>query len=54
MSVANETGNSEAYRRLRYPELLELLCRVAKYMFKENKSESSQLPFIKQLEYTLD
>ena len=34
MSVANETGNFVAYQRLRYVELLELLCRVAFYVFK--------------------
>ena len=54
MSVANETGNSEAYKRMRYVEMLELLCRVTNYVFKANTQKSCELPFINQLEYILD
>jgi len=54
MSVANETGNIEAYKKLRFVELLELLCRVAFHVFKRSPENVQQIPFDNQLELILD
>jgi len=40
MSVANETGFSDAYKRMKYVEMLELLCRITYQVFKANTQES--------------
>ena len=52
MSIANETGNSDAYKRLKFVEFLGLICRVTHHIFKVNTS--LKLPFDKQLEYIID
>ena len=52
MSVSNETGNFEAYKKLKFVEFLDLLCRVTEYIFKEKST--FKLPFFKQLEYIID
>ena len=50
ISVANETGNYQAYQKMRYVEMLELLCRVAYYVFKKSPPNTADVPFDKQLE----
>ena len=52
MPIANETGNADGYKRLRFVEFLELLCRVAQILFKQNPQ--SELKLHEQLEYVLD
>ena len=52
MSIANETQHSEAYKRLKFVEFLELLCRVADHVYKANPTNQS--PFDEQLGYILD
>ena len=54
MSVANETGNIEAYRKLRYVEFLDLLCRATVHIFKEMPVNAEKLTFDRQLELVLD
>ena len=53
MSIANESGNYDAYKRLKFVEFLDLLCRVTVHIFKEHKAQDL-LPFHRQLEYTID
>lgn len=52
MSIANESGNSDAYKRLKFVEFLSLLCLVADLTYRENKTNPP--PFHQQLAYILD
>ena len=52
MQIPNETANADAYKRLRYAEFLQLLCRITHHIYKADRANT--MPFDQQLEYTLD
>ena len=52
MTIPNEKAHFESYKKMKYVEFLEMLCRVTHYIFKANPAV--KIPFHKKLEYILD
>ena len=52
MTIPNEKAHFESYKKMKYVEFLEMLCRVTHYIFKSNPAV--KIPFHKKLEYILD